>query len=273
MALAAFLMVWPPLRIGQRIPIVLLLVFAGLALHYIAIVPIAYPFIFAEEYFVPLGTVLVIGSAFYVLQRFWQVKLICQDKPTAGLAIPPQRYAWTITDLLLWTFVSGLMLVIARRSMILTDVSGMSDPWDSIEFAITADTEFLLPRVPVLLLAWIWYGLMWTTLTYSLLVNRPWTSWLSMKVCLLFVALSIGELAISSLMTLFDMPWPFLPLGMYPCVMFAKDLQISYERNDPHFPTYREVGDICAILLVRASIWTLSLVMLRNAGYRLVKRS
>jgi len=264
-------MVWAPLRIGQRIPIVLLLVFAGLAIHYIAIIPLAYPFVFAEEYFVPLGTVLVIGSAFYVLQRFWQVKLICQDKPTAGLAITPHRYAWTITDLLLWTFVSGLMLVIARRSMILTDVSGMSDPWESIEFAITGLPDFLLPRVPVLLLAWMWYGLMWTAITYSLLVDRPWNSWLSMKVCLLFVALSIGELAISSLMTLFDKPWPFLPLGMYPCVMFAKELQIAYGRPDPDFPTYQEVGDICAILIVRAAIWTISLVMLRNASYRLKK--
>src|SRR5262249_47374159 len=141
------------------------------------------------------------------------------------------RSQWTISDLLLGMLGCAVILAIGKRSMTLTDVSGMYDPWETIEFAAFGMPIFLLVRLPLLLLALFVHAMLWTAIVRIILRNDKLTASSMAFSLTLYAALSIAEFVLSSAILLYQKPWPLLPLTMNPGVNFFQILSVQLEEN------------------------------------------
>jgi hypothetical protein len=269
LTLAVVILMFSSWRWATRVPIVLVLFFMAWAGHYVYVVDLMYPFVFAEEYLITFGTGLAVIAAFWLLERLSRLGPVdaphCPPKKSPRFAL-----SFTILDLLYWTLGVAIILSIGERAMSLTDVSGMNDPWESIEFAVMSCWDFVLPRLPVLLLAWLLYGALWGWVARILLTAKRWT-WLTLiSVILTFLGLNVGEVAVSSCMIFYEKPWPFLPASMVKAVHFVGILHLLFFEHRWEFMdvTWRDLTELSAILLTRLTVFSGSLLLLRGAGLR-----
>ena len=212
-ALAVVVLVSSSWRWTVRVPVVFVLLLQAWAGHYVYIVTKSYPYVYAEEYLISPCIGVALFTAFCVLKGC--SRLVPEIAPK-GLPMPtsssPLRF--TIQDLLIWTFGIAIVLSIGRRAMSLTDVGGIMDPWESIHFERMPHWDFILPRLPVLLLALVLYGAVWAWVVRILLTTKRWTCLPLMSVFLSFLGLTLGEVAVSSCMIFQKEPWPLLPASM-----------------------------------------------------------
>lgn len=255
-ALATILLVWSNLRWALRAPLAMVLFVHGWAGHCIHLVSVFYPFVFGEEYLVSLAIALVVWAALWLHKRLSGLRFASPDTPMVRHVTPFVRF--TILDLLSWTFAAGLILGIARQTIALTDVSGMADPWETLDFGIFEAPGFVLPRLSVLCLALMLYAATWSLIARLALTAERW-NWLTIAMLLLmFVSLTLGEVAIARCMLLFDKPWPILPASM--CFALIFNMQ----------PSGDAAKYLLTILLTRVTVYSGCLFLLRGAGLHLV---
>jgi hypothetical protein len=256
------------LRWSTRIPICGMLLIAGCATQYVARVQTQYPMVFAEEYLVPVFVGGSILAALFWLRRHRGLSLTI-SKP-GSVASTCSSNQWTISDLLLWMLGCAVILVIGKRSMTLTNVSGMSDPWETISFAAFGiPSGFLLVRLPLLLLYLLVNAALWTAIAMSILREERLTVRslsFSLSLC---VALSIAEIILSSTCLLFDPPWVWLPVSVNPAINFCQRLSVHFEgRHDFSEILWHDVNGMLVVLATRAAVFLPSLMLLRGAGCR-----
>lgn len=168
--------------------------------------------------------------------------------------------------MLIWTLVIGVMLTIVLRSKELTDVSGMSSPWESLEFFSVEAPEFVLWRLPLLIAAVVLTSVVWPVIVAGTMEARSFRSWLIL-VLPLWIALTLGETALASCIMLFDKPWPLLPVGMWPAVH-------AYGRINARGMELGIVQDLYPIVVIgltRIFAFTVTLLLLRFAGMTFVR--
>ena len=264
LGLAATIAALSTTRWSLRGPLVLLLVFSGSVIHYVALVFLAYPFIFAEEYSVPL---LLATSNFIALWRFKQWRrTTLSDQDLHG----PHSMRYSLGDLFAWVVVSALLITIGLRVSDLTDQSGMNDPWESIQFASTGAPTWVLWRLPLLLAALILHAVAWTYLVQSVLGAA--TTWKSIALAIpVVVSLSLGELVVGSGALFFDPQWPLLPVSMLLTARLADRIGLAWE-GISELSTSPHITDVSMILGVRVGAVGGSLYLLRTAGMRMCSR-
>jgi hypothetical protein len=255
-ALATVLLMWSNLRWTLRVPLAMVLFVHGWAEHSIHLVSVFYPFVMGEEYLVSLAIALVLLAALWLHKRLSGLK-VAPPGLRIGRDLTP-LVQFTLSDLLLWFLAAGLILGIARRTMDLTDVSGMSDPWETLEFGIVQMPEMVLPRLLVLCLALMLYAGVWSFMARLGLTAKRW-NWSTIPMLLLmFMSLTLGEVAIGRCMLLFEKPWPILPASM--CWALIFNLQIPTEAAE----------HLLVILLTRVVVFSCYLLFLRGAGLHLI---
>lgn len=268
LALAVAILMFSSWRWAIRVPIVLVLFFMAWAGHYVYIVTKSYPMVFDEEYLITFGTGLALIGAFWLLER------LSRRAPVDAPHCPPTNslrsaLSFTILDLFYWTLGVSIVLSIGGRAISLTDVGGTYDPWESIDLNVISRWDFILPRLPVLLLALLLYGVVWAWAARILLTSARLT-WLALlSVFLTFLAFTLGEVAVSSCMIFQKEPWPLLPASMVEAVRFAVNLYYYFigHRMFVDVP-WSELTELAAILLTRLTVFSSSLLLLRGAGLR-----
>jgi hypothetical protein len=268
MALAVLLLVCGTQRISQRMPLALLLLFSGWVLHYISWVRFIYPMIAGEEYFSSLGTALCMAMCLYAarLSRLFRRADAGHELPS----IAATKYHWTLTigDLLVCTFAVGAVLVIGQRAFALTDLSGIMDPWDSVDFAITFDPGWLASKLPRLGLAIVWQGVMWTVISRWLLTRERWRWWFPIQIAGLFIAITLGEILIGQLRWFSDHPWLFCPPGMFPVRFLTITWDLFFGEGRREYDPNNWLLKVGIVLVSRAVVFVTSLLLLRRAGFR-----
>jgi len=268
--LAVTIAVFSNVRWSLRGPIVGLLVLTACAIHYVCWVNLAYPYIFAEQYFTPLLLAFSLWVTLAMFHRFQRLDKAGHDG-NAFRSSAASRIRFSLIDMLVWPLLVGLLIAIGNRAVALTDVSGMYDPWETIEFALVGAPEFVVWRMPLLLAALLLHAGAWTTIVRLTLTER--VGWKSAALALVsFVALTLGEVVVSCGTLLFDKPWPILPTSMLPAVGFASRLQLMLERHS-ELDAASEVMELALILTTRVVLLSCSLLLLRYCGMRLRVRA
>ena len=102
------------------------------------------------------------------------------------------------------------------------------------------------------------YAATWSLIARLALTAVRW-DWLTISMMLLlFVSLTLGEVAIARCMLLFDQPWPILPASMCRAVIFNWQLSGDAAKH------------LLVILLTRVTVFSGCLLLLRGAGLHLV---
>lgn len=200
-----------------RLPFALVVFFAGCTAHYVCWVHIAYPVVAGEEYLISPLLAISLAMTLVVYRRR-------RLAGSSGAQPAGWRLHFGIGDVLLWILSIGLLITIARRAVILTDQSGISDPWETVELMIWHSPSFVLARVPLLLLAMGLHVLIWLAVTATALSPRLSIRSMFVRVPLLLAALTIGEAVVAAGVLPFDPPWPILPISMMPAWMLVERL-------------------------------------------------
>jgi hypothetical protein len=244
-----------------RLPLALVVFVAGCASHYVCWVHIAYPFLAGEEYLIsPL------------LAFSLTVTLVVYHRRRRAGSSGAQSAGWSlhfgIGDVLLWILSIALLITIARRAVTLTDVSGMYDPWETIDLMILHSPGMVLARVPLLLLAIGLHVLVWLAITTTVFSQRASSRTMFVRVPLLLSALMIGEAVVAAGVLPFDPPWPILPISMTPAWMLVERLySILWEgaNLEPH-DAYKYAVEWGVIFLTRLAAIGTSLLLLHWSG-------
>jgi hypothetical protein len=272
LALAVVILAASGVRWSLKLTVALGLVGAAWLAHYICLVELCYPFVFTEEYLISLLVASSIGVSFFLGRRFGNSRLTIENSPAALTFRAGRQFA--IRDLLIWTLVIGTLITIGKRAIVLTDVSGMSDPWEKLEFSIAAAPDFFVPRIPLLLVSLVAHGIAWTLATKAML-GTPWSCFRPIGAVIVLSLLSLSEVVIAAGMLLFDKPWPLLPVSEVPAVMLAMDIGEAVRMATWHDSD--RIWDfmlfLATIFLTRVVVFGGSLLLLRGAGWRLVKRT
>jgi hypothetical protein len=126
--------------------------------------------------------------------------------------------------------------------------------------------NWFFPRLPLLCAALLLHAIAWTAIAWIMLSPARWTWLRVMGVLASFLALTIGEILLSSGVLLFEKPWPLLPVSTLWGWMILSALP------NLDFNSLDRVNDLAVILATRVAAFCLSLMLLRLAGFRLRTR-
>jgi hypothetical protein len=279
LALAVVIFATCGIRWSLKLPIALGLVGAACLAHYICLVDLWYPFVFAEEYLISLLGASSIWLCFFMWRRIGNLRLANENSPPYRLFSAWRQFS--IGDLLIWTMVVGGLIAIGRSAIAKNGDVELFD-WARLSpgivysrgFSSVEAPSFLLRRIPLLAVALVAHAIAWTA-AMRILLGTPWRWRRLADVTTVLIALSITEVAIATVTLLFEMRWPILPASelVSTTLVFDLDQALRNASTDNLARIWNYSRFLIAIFLSRVVVFGGSLLLLRGAGWRLVKRT
>jgi hypothetical protein len=262
LALSGLLLGWRIFRWSVRWPLALVLLFSGSAIHFVSIIDWSYPFVSGEEYLIAPFQVVALSVAL----RRWSVRSgESAIWPESNLALA-QRLQ--LSDLFGWILAAGLCLAIGKRAILLTDVSGMADPWDTFDLMIRHNPAMVLWRVPLLFAVVATFVIAWILASHAILVGPRLTFRQLLRALVVVGCLFVTEVVFGFVPLLFDPPWPIVPVSIDLSFLFAGPLS-EFWSSDSTFVMERGLN-LVGLFTAQLVTFSGSLLLLRWSGVRVV---
>lgn len=254
-ALAMLLLVAADLRWTLRVPLALVLFLSAFGAHCFAWAIYFYPFVGGNEYLIAVWVAVATATSLWIWQRW---RRVCLKRGNSDLSTETRTaLQFHFADLLVWIALIGVVLMIARQAFVLTDVSGMIDPWEAIRFLRLHIQFRFAGGLPITIAAIGVQALAWTAV-FAIALNSKVKSWhLLGCVPAMLLLLTLVEFAISYCSdVVFDKPPPDVPVSHAP--LFVWMMHWNFEGG----------VRIALVFVSRVVAFSVSLLCLRQAGFQ-----